>query len=30
MLWQLVATHQIGTALDQPLTMQSRLWLQKP
>lgn len=30
MLWQLVATQQIATALDQPLTMQSRLWLPKP
>jgi len=30
MLWQLVATRQIATALDQPLTMQSRLWLPKP
>ncbi len=30
LLWQLVATRQIGTDLDQPLTMQSGLWLQKP
>lgn len=30
MLWQLVATRQIGTDLEQPLTMQSGLWLQKP
>jgi hypothetical protein len=30
MLWQLVATQAIGTALDQPLTMQSRLWLPAP
>lgn len=30
MLWQLVATREIGTDLAQPLTMQSGLWLQKP
>ncbi len=30
MLWQLVATRQIGADLSQPLTMQSCLWLQKP
>lgn len=30
MLWQLVATRQIGTDLDQPLTMQSCLWFQTP
>jgi len=30
LLWQLVATRQIGTDLDQPLTMQSGLWLQQP
>ena len=30
MLWQLVATRQIGIDLEQPLTMQSGLWLQKP
>jgi hypothetical protein len=30
MLWQLVATRQISTDLNQPLTMQSCLWLQKP
>ncbi len=29
MLWQLVATRQIGADLEQPLTMQSGLWLQK-
>jgi TnsA endonuclease N terminal/TnsA endonuclease C terminal len=29
-LWQLVATRQIGTDLEQPLTMQSCLWLQTP
>lgn len=29
MLWQLVATRQIGTDLEQPLTMHSGLWLQK-
>ncbi len=29
MLWQLVATQQIGTDLEQPLTMHSGLWLQK-
>jgi hypothetical protein len=28
-LWQLVATRQIGADLEQPLTMQSGLWLQK-
>ena len=30
MLWQLVATREVGTALDQPLTMHSRLWLHEP
>ena len=30
MLWQLVATRQIGADLAQPLTMQSGLWRQKP
>jgi hypothetical protein len=29
MLWQLVATRQIGADLEQRLTMQSGLWLQK-
>ena len=29
-LWQLVATRQIGTDLKQPLTMQRCLWLQTP
>jgi hypothetical protein len=29
MLWQLVATQQIGADLEQPLTMQSGLWRQK-
>lgn len=29
MLWQLVATREIGTDLKQPLTMQSGLWLPK-
>jgi len=29
-LWQLVATRQIGTDLEQQLTMQSCLWLQTP
>lgn len=30
MLWQLIATRQVGTDLSQPLHMHSRLWLQEP
>ena len=29
MLWQLIASRQIGTDLRQPLTMQSRIWLKE-
>ncbi len=29
MLWQLIARREVGTDLAQPLTMQSRIWLQE-
>jgi hypothetical protein len=29
MLWQLIAIREVGTDLAQPLTMQSRIWLQE-